>query len=306
MTTQHDSSLAECASQSVRPPARRFVVVVNPDAGSTHKRLVVKVVERLRALGADVTLKAASQPDAIFTIASASNADAILIAGGDGSINQAVRGLSSRAKPRPALGIIPVGTVNVLSQDIGLSRSADALARSFVKGVTTPLHFGEANGRPFVLMASAGVDAEIVRSVDLNLKKKIGRVAYLYSALRTLWRSDFPTIEAVAEGAVVSAKCVVVANSKYYGGRFVVDRDAGALRPGLTLIAVRDLSLASLLALVIYLATGRVDREGRLTKLPLERVTLRAKKVATQIDGDFLGETPLEICAGADPVDLLR
>jgi len=306
MTSQHDLSLAGCASPSVRPPARRFVVVVNPDAGSAHKRLAIKVVERLRVRGAEVKVETAAQPDAIFTIASASNDDAILIAGGDGSINQAVRGLRARARPRPALGIIPVGTVNVLAQDIGLSRSADALARSFVDGVTTPLHFGEANGRPFVLMASAGVDAEIVRSVDLNLKKKIGRVAYLYSALRTFWRGDFPTIEAVVEGGVVTAKCVVVANSKYYGGRFVLDRDAGALQPGLTLIAIRDLSLASLLALVVYLATGRVDRGGRLVKLPVERVVLRAKHVATQIDGDFLGETPLEICAGADTVDLLR
>ncbi len=279
---------------------RRFLIVVNPDAGGERKRFVAHIAATLTESGRDVIVEEATLPGRIYELAASACVDALLIAGGDGSLNEAVRGLLARAAPRPILGVIPQGTVNVLAQELNLPRAPEALARIFLAGKTALLHVGLANGRPFALMASAGLDAAVVRAVDRGLKQKIGRLAYLVALAKTLMLGGFADVDVETEAGALRAKCVVVAKSKYYGGRFVIDAGVDATRPGLSLIALRDISAASLVALAGYFITGRTDRAGHVRKLSVRRVTLGGANVAAQIDGDYCGEAPLEICESVE------
>lgn len=284
---------------------RGFVIVANPAAGAAAASLAWGVAQRLAACGAQARWEAAIAPGDIFRIARGVEADALLIAGGDGSINEAARGLLARAQPRPKLGIIPQGTVNVLARELALPRDAGALAEIFLRGRTAPLHVGLADGRPFVLMASAGIDAGVVRAIDLSLKRRLGRFAYLVAAASVLRRGDFPQVTAHTDVGTVAGPIVVVAKSRFYGGGFVIDPARSVLAPGLSLIVLTEISVGAVAALIFYLATGRVDAAGRLRRLAVTRVALRGAGVAVQIDGDFLGETPVEIRDGDETLDLL-
>lgn len=286
-----------------RAPAESFIIVVNPDAGGECRRLASAVAAELAARGRRIVVEDAVRQGHIRRLAETTRADALLVAGGDGSINEAVRGLLARPAPRPALGVIPQGTVNVLTQELGLPEESAALAEIFARGGTKPLHVGLANGRPFVLMASAGLDAAIVQSVDLGLKKALGRFAYAVAAAKILARGDFPDIEAETDAGTLRAKCVVVAKSKYYGGRFVIDAAADVTRPGLSLVALTEISLGATLALVRYFASGRLDAAGRIRKLAVRRATLRGG--AAQIDGDYLCPTPVDIREADETLDIL-
>jgi diacylglycerol kinase (ATP) len=285
-------------------PAESFVIVVNPGAGGEKRRLADEVATQLAARGRHVTLETAGQPGDIRQLAEAACADALLVAGGDGSINEAVRGLLARSGPRPALGVIPQGTANVLMRALALPQAPAALVDIFARGETRKLHIGLANGRPFLLMASAGLDAAVVEAVDLTLKKKIGRLAYALAAAKVLARGDLPDIEAETDGETLRGKCVVVAKSQYYGGPFIIDRSATVTQPGLHVVALTEISLRAALALIRYVIDGRLDSAGLIRRLEARRVTLRGG-APSQIDGDYLGLAPVQICEASETLDIL-
>lgn len=293
------------AKDALRRPLESFLVIVNPTAGGEGRRLAKDVAARLTAGGRNVVLEIAARPGDIQRLAETARADAVLVAGGDGSINDAVRGLLARPAPRPALGVIPQGTANVLARELGLPHDAALLADIFLRGATKPLHVGRANGAPFVLMASAGLDAAAVEAVDLGLKRKIGRLAYAAAAARVFARGGFPDIEAQTSAGVLRAKCVVVANAKYYGGGFLIDRSGDVTRPGLSLVALTEVSPRAMLALMRYFMTGRLDEAGCVRKLAVRRVRLEGVDGVAQMDGDFLGPTPIEICEAEEALDIL-
>lgn len=294
---------APCAAD--RKPAESFVLVLNPAAGGARRSLAAGIAARLTERGRSVAVESAPTPGDIRRLAQTTDSDALLVAGGDGSVNEAVRGLLARPAPRPKLGIIPQGTVNVLMRALGLPRAPEALAEIFRRGAARRLHLGLANGRPFLLMASAGLDAAVVAALDPALKKRIGRLAYAVAAAKILLRGDFPDVDAETESGVIRAKCVVVAKANYYGGPFVIDTGADVTKPGLTLVALTEVSPRAALALARYFATGRLDEAGCVRKLAVRRVTLRGAGVATQIDGDRFGETPLEIRDAEESLDVL-
>lgn len=278
-----------------RRPVESFAIAVNPDAGGERKRLVETVAALLTARGRKVIVEEAATPGDISRIAQTTRADALLVAGGDGSINKALRGLLARPAPRPALGIIPQGTVNVLRRELALPLESEALAEIFARGNTKPLHVGLANGQPFALMASGGVDAAVIEAVDLALKKKIGRLAFAVAAAKIFLRGNFPRIEAKTDEETLCARWVVVTKSRRYGGPFVINSAADVTKPGLTLVALTEISPRAALALARYFLTGRLDDAGCIRKIAVTRVTLGAADVPAQIDGDFLGRGPVEI-----------
>jgi diacylglycerol kinase family enzyme len=288
-----------------RQPAESFAIVVNPDAGGEHNRLVETVAALLIARGRKVIVENAATPGDICRIAQATRADALLVAGGDGSINKALRGLLARPAPRPALGIIPQGTANVLRRELALPRESEALAEIFARGGTKPLHVGLANGQPFALMASGGVDAAVVEAVDLGLKKRIGRLALAVAAAKIFLRGEFPDIEAKTDEETLRAKWVVVTKSRFYGGPFVIDSAASVTKPGLTLVALTEISPRGTLALARYFLSGRLDDAGCVRKIAVTRVTLGGAGVAAQIDGDFLGRGPVEIYEAQEVLKVL-
>jgi diacylglycerol kinase (ATP) len=207
-----------------------------------------------------------------------------------------VRGLLERLNPRPLLGIIPQGSANMLRYELALPTSVSGLVDIFLGGRIGHLHIGMANERPFTLMASVGFDAEVVKTVSKPLKQRIGRLAYVYTALKLAFVYEGDDIEVITDDEIFFTKLVVITKSKYYGGHFVLDRETSAIRPGLKLIAVSDIGFVSLLKLGIRLISGRLKDAALIRRLPVRLVQLRSRRqVATQIDGDQLGTTPMVI-----------
>jgi len=285
--------------------ARRVVVVANPGAGRHDRNTVNFIAERLRGHDCRVEVVESHAAGHIGEIACAADAEAILIAGGDGSINEAVGGLLKRPRPRPVLGVIPQGTANVLCHDLGLPSSPSELADVFLRGRVRPLHIGLANGNPFVLMASAGFDAEVVGRVDQRLKRLTGRFAYAYAAIKVAFGYKNYDMEVTTRDAKFLAKLAIVSNSKYYGGKFLIDNETSALTPGMKLIFARNLSVMSLITLAAELLMGKLGDSSLIERMPARGVQLRSRHaIATQIDGDLLGTTPMVISECPDTIEV--
>ena len=83
----------------------------------------------------------------------------MVAAGGDGTIRAAASALIGSAVP---LGVIALGTANVLASEVNLPRAPDPIARMLMHGPTTTMSCGSVDGEPFLLMAGAGFDASVV------------------------------------------------------------------------------------------------------------------------------------------------
>ncbi len=280
---------------------RHFLLVHNPTAGVKGGSLVHKVVAALKSSGASVDIAAPREEGGLGTSPLAlSGYDAVIAAGGDGTI----RALADVVGDLP-VGIIPAGTGNVLATEIGLSRSAAAIADVLIRGPAIEIEGGKANGAPFFLMAGAGFDGAVVHTLDVGLKRRIGKAAYALPALRTLLTRPVP-LEVTVDGADHAARWVVVTKASRYGGSFVISREAGVLKPGLRVVLFQSDSRLVLLRQLVALAAGTLEREAGVEILPCHHVTVDGPVlVPVQIDGDDFGYTPLVVEAGGPRLQLI-
>jgi len=160
----------------------KSLLIVNPVAGQGRPSETLAAIEdtfrsTMRKL---VVTSARGDAEAAAREAAVSGeVDEVLVAGGDGTINEAINGLmQGRASNAPSLplGIIPLGTQNVLGQELGITADIDAAADVIRRARTITMDIGEAgddgspNHRYFALMAGFGFDAAVVNEVGVPIK----------------------------------------------------------------------------------------------------------------------------------------
>jgi YegS/Rv2252/BmrU family lipid kinase len=280
---------------------RRFIhIILNPAAGSRNRALLDAVAARLKAAGADVTIELTRAPGHATELARAAarsgKADVIVAAGGDGTINEVARGLLGQGVP---LGILPLGTANVLAIEIGLPLKAENIASMLLGGPAELIGTGLVEGEIFLLMVGIGFDGEIVHGIDPKLKRLWGKGAFIWSGLKTWARGPGHEISLAVDGREKQAAWAIVTNARHYAGPFVLAQKAKITEPGLTLFLFRK---KSRLAFAVYLAAlglGLVERLRSVEVMPARVIEFRAPKgLAVEVDGDERGFLPQRIEQG--------
>lgn len=280
---------------------RRFIhIILNPAAGARRRSLLDAVVGRLRAAGADVTVELTTAPGHATELARAAarsgKADVIVAAGGDGTINEVARGLLGQGVP---LGIIPLGTANVLATEIGLRPRAEDVASMLLGGPAELIGTGLVQGKIFLMMAGIGFDGEIVHGIDPRLKRLWGKGAFIWSGLKVWARGPGRDIRLVVDGREKRAAWALVVNGRHYAGPFVLAPDENITQPGLSLFLFRK---KSRFAFAVYLAALGLGMVPRLRSVEVLRVrhidVLEPEGLAVEVDGDERGYLPQTIEQG--------
>jgi diacylglycerol kinase (ATP) len=289
---------------------RSFFVIANPGAGLSISPLVEKVTAALRNAGASFTT---IQPSTVEGARQAAREatrcgryDAIVAAGGDGTIRQVAAALLGLDMP---LGIIPHGTGNVLAHEIGLQPEPSAIVRMLLEGPVATVRCAYANKEPFLLMAGAGFDGRVIAAVDHRFKSYVGKVAYAAPVLRAL-AHPIDSLSVTLDGINHEASWTVIANARHYGGRFVLAPRHGIHVRGLQAVLFTAKTRAERLGQLLSLVMGKLDERaaanGDVRMIPCARVTITARvPVPAQIDGDVFGTTPLEIESSSDELKLV-
>jgi YegS/Rv2252/BmrU family lipid kinase len=279
--------------------ARRVLVIYNPAAGQWRRRRLQATLDELEELGCLITLhKTTHRGDAEAKAQSLTleDCDVVVAAGGDGTINEVANGLINASGEVPPLAIIPLGTANVLAQEIGLRGQPTAIAEAIAKGPLMQAHLGHANGRHFIMMAGVGFDAHVVSNVDLALKRTTGKLAYVIETLAQALHYGFPACHVTIDGRSFQACSVVVCNGRHYGGPFIAAPHADLTQPT---FEVCLLEKGGWLHVLRY---GLALTMGRLHSLPDVRIesgrSIRIEGdvgLPVQADGDIIAELPVEI-----------
>ncbi|MDN3718363.1 diacylglycerol/lipid kinase family protein [Roseibium salinum] len=270
--------------------------MANPTSGGYNARVLSDVRDRLEKRGCSTEIRLTRHAGEIGEVCCDPDlrVGTFVVAGGDGSINEALTGFQTHPDP-PPLAVIPFGTANVLALELSLPRNAAAIADMILQRKTSALHYGLCNGRPFVLMVSSGFDAEVVHAVPLHLKRRLGKLAYVITAIRTGVKRKSTDLTITLDGEQLTGKFAVASNARHYGGPFVIC-PGGATHPGLHMLVLeRDDPLSSF-GYGLALLLGRIHKARGVTVRPFSSATITSTgPVAAQIDGDAFGSTPLEI-----------
>lgn len=300
----------EEGSAAVVERPRAVLVCVSPKAGSGAGR---DEIPRLRELvessgiACDTTesievLRERLQPDRFGPEANGdlANGDLVVVAaGGDGTLAMAA-GFASAAVP---IVPMPLGTENLVAGHFGCPATAEGVFEAVTRGRELRLDAGRADGRLFLVMATAGFDADVVRTTHLRRRGHIDRFAYLAPILRSIRRYRFPEItmrwdstSGEVRHGVVRASWGMVFNLPRYGGGLNIEPGAVGDDGELDLISFRRGSVGSGLRYLWGIATGRHLADPDVTRRRVWRVVLESsKRVPYQLDGDYEGHLPVTI-----------
>jgi diacylglycerol kinase family enzyme len=158
--------------------------------------------------------------------------------------------------------------------------------------------------RLFVQMLGAGFDAAVVAHLDLALKRRVGRAAYVWQSVRELPRYPFPAISAELDGVGGVAASVIVTKGRLYAGRYKVAPEARPAEPGFQVVIFRRPGALQAALAGAALPLGLIPRLPGVEIVAARRVLLDADgAVPVQADGDPAGALPVEV---VDAPGLLR
>jgi diacylglycerol kinase (ATP) len=287
-----------------------MVIVFNPVAGRRRAQLLWRVLDVLVANGVRLDVAETHRPghaEALARDAAQRGERMVVAAGGDGTIAEVANGLMGSSAH---LGVIPLGTANVLAHELGLPFSPRAVAAALAFGRTCQLWPGLAHGadgtRLFVQMLGVGFDAHVVRNLPLRLKKMFGKGAYVMQSVRELTRYRFPAIRLLVDDRETEAASVIISKGRLYGGRFRLAADALPADPGFSVVLF---DLAGPGAAMLYGAALPLNLLGRAPGVRHVRARridfLQNETVPAQTDGDAAGVAPLWVGDASGPLQVV-
>lgn len=287
-----------------------MLIVFNPTAGPTRRRSMTRALSTLLEQGvrAEVAMTAyAGHAEEIAREASRAGAGVVVAAGGDGTIAEVASGLAGSGT---TLGVLPLGTANVLACELGIPRVPERAALVLARGRTATLRpglarFADGRTRLFLQMLGAGFDAAVVAGLSLPLKRQIGRGAYVWQTVRQLSAYDFPPLTAWIDGVPEVAASIVVTKNRFYAGRYELAPEALPGEEGFHVVLFRR---SGALAAALYGAALPLNLLPRMAGVQIRRagsVRLEGASALAQMDGDPAGALPVAVSDAPGPLRVL-
>jgi diacylglycerol kinase (ATP) len=239
----------------------------------------------------------------------------VVAAGGDGTVNEVLNGIGDAPDGfrRIALGILPLGTANVIAHELGLPADLTAAWNVIRQGreQTFDLPYVDAGSPPtrryFLQLAGAGWDAAAVRAVSWRLKQKLGAGAYVLAALRVLQQPrPIIRVRALADGKTWTGEQILIGNGRYYGGRWAVFPQASMHDGQLDVCVYPRIRPWTPLSLGVGLATGRLQTAAGALRFQAAQLELDSdQNVDLQVDGEWIGPLPARFGLSPQPLRMI-
>jgi diacylglycerol kinase (ATP) len=310
MAAPTGAAIAISAPKRSRSMRRRFALVFNSKAGVAVPRLLDGVLAVVRQSGAQVfqlpARNAAEAAERVSELARQGGCDAVIAAGGDGTFRAVATGAAGSGL---AVGIIPLGTGNVLCHEIGLRWRASSVADVLLEGSEIDVRGGLVNGEPFFLMTGAGFDARIVAQLNYRTKRALGRGAYTYPVIKTFTEGP-RSFDVELDGRRFEASWVILTFASRYGGSFVLTRDTRVGHDHLVAVVMDARSRLGIAGCAMALALGRLTHPQRrpagvhVLPVKLARIGLQST-VPVEVDGDAAGISPIVVSGEGPRVRLI-
>jgi len=275
----------------------KLAIIFNPAARGEKAR---SLEEKVRSLTGPDTPLITSRPGETAELArelAQEGHSTIVAAGGDGTINDVVNGIAGLDV---SLGILPIGTMNILACELGLPTTQLEQCWEIIQGgFIRSIDLAMANDQYFVQLAGIGLDALAVRETDLNMRKTIGPISYILAAAQIIGRPA-PRLEICFNERETMGGCfVLVGNGRFYGGPLSFFPNA---KNDDGLLDVLVFKHQGYLDIIRYLQGVLIGNHADFADIEYRQIhSLRVisdRKVPVEIDGEVSFHTPVHLRVG--------
>jgi len=270
------------------------IVILNPTAGNPET--LRHWQESVESIARGCPIRITSHPGEAEALARRAVEDGfarVIAAGGDGTVNHVANALVGS---NAALGLLPLGTVNVFAMELGLPLHNLELCWDIIKGTNVRLvDLPSANGKRFVQLAGVGLDAQVVKETSLAFKRSFGPLSYLISAAQIAARQP-PRLFIESNNAPVDeGSFVLIGNGRLYGGPFPFFKHAVLDDGLLDVVLFKRLGYLEIIKYLQDVVFSSDIHVPEIEYFQTQRLRITSEQdVPVEVDGELAGNCPVD------------
>ncbi|MEK5037057.1 diacylglycerol kinase [Sporosarcina sp. FSL K6-3457] len=277
---------------------KRARIIYNPTSGrEIFRKHLGEVLEQFEMAGYETSCHATTgEGDATEAAKQAveHGFDLVVAAGGDGTLNEVVAGVSSFDK-RPKIGLIPTGTTNDFARALRIPRDIDAAVDIIVRGETIPVDVGLMNDRHFINIAGGGRMTELTYDVPSKLKTVLGQLAYYLKGIEMLPSIHSSHMRIEYDGQVFDEEAMMflVGLTNSIGGFEKLAPNSSINDGKFTLLILKKCNIAEFIRIVSLAIRGEHLGDPLVISSAAEKITVTSsEEVLLNLDGEYGGILP--------------
>jgi len=284
---------------------RKAFIIYNPSAGGLRRRAQDFLARAARVLTAAGNLIETVPTQGPWTGAALARecigrgADLLLVAGGDGTVNEVINGAVHSDVP---VGILPGGTANVLATELGIGSRIEFAANLVSECTPERISLGllrcpDQEPRYFASMVGAGLDAHIVYHISPRMKSALGKVSYWIAGFGQAARL-LPEFTVEVAGRRFRSSFALASRVRNYGGDLEIARNITLLDHDFEVVLFAGVNPLRYLKYLTAVLIGQAHGRKGVTMLRADSVALSApedRRIYVQVDGEYAGRLPATV-----------
>jgi len=268
----------------------KILVILNPAARGERARSLHRAIQDLSHTAIVRETRKPGDAEALAERGIEQGFSTIVAAGGDGTVNEVVNGIG---QADVAFGVLPVGTMNVFALELGIPNDLKKAWAVIERGEERRIDLPMGNEEYFVQLAGVGLDAEVVRQTTPDFKKALGPVSYVVSLAQVVARKPPEIVAIDSAGERHTGSFVLVGNGRYYGGPWVLFRDAMLDDGLLDVVVFKNQSHWDVMRYFQAIIFGNHHELPDVEYFQTEKLCVAAEDdVPVELDGEVAGFAP--------------
>ena len=286
---------------------KKAMLIINPTSGGEKaldykEKLENKAKEYFEYVETKITEKA-KDATAFADEASKENYEAVIVFGGDGTVNEIISGIAEKDYI-PKLGIIPGGTGNLITKLLEISQDIDEAIDQLDFNKTNAIDIGKANKSYFGYIFSVGSLPEAIHNVEIEDKTKYGVLAYAINTIKSVIKDEVFNIKIETENGSYEGEAsqVLVLLSNYYADKKIFEENKDGYA---NILILKNASIISKLSLIPDLLKGDIVENDNIEYIKAKDITISSDtKLESDIDGDQTDDLPVKITVLGNHIEI--
>ena len=277
---------------------QKIMLIINPTSGGEKAldykdKLENKAKKYFEQVDTRITQKAQDATN-FATEASREHYEAVLVFGGDGTVNEVISGIAERDYI-PKLAIIPGGTGNLITKLLEINQDIDGAIDELDFSSTNKIDIGKSNGHYFGYIFSIGSLPEAIHNVGIEDKTKFGMLAYAINTMKSVVTDQAFNIRVETEKGnyIGPASHVLVLLTNYFADKKIFEEDKDGYA---NILILKDASILTKLSVIPDLLKGDVVVNENIEYMKARHIKISSdSELETDVDGDKSDDLPVEI-----------
>ena len=286
---------------------KKAMLIINPTSGGEKaldykEKLENKAKEYFEYVETKITEKA-KDATAFAEEASKENYEAVIVFGGDGTVNEVISGIAEKDYI-PKLGIIPGGTGNLITKLLEISQDIDEAIDQLDFNKTNAIDIGKANKSYFGYIFSVGSLPEAIHNVEIEDKTKYGVLAYAINTIKSVIKDEVFNIKIETENGSYEGEAsqVLVLLSNYYADKKIFEENKDGYA---NILILKNASIISKLSLIPDLLKDDIVENDNIEYIKAKDITISSDtKLESDIDGDQSDDLPVKITVLGNHIEI--